>query len=126
MLVNPVRQAHTIKDKGQQTALTRRLPTPDAMEASVMLPARQNTKPLSKPAFGAPCNGCGLCCRLELCGLALEVLGADAPAAPCPFIVEREGVTRCGVIEAADKKDIAFGGYMKWRLGIGAGCQVED
>ena len=78
-----------------------------------------------KPRMGDACNGCGLCCRLELCGLALEVLGENHPA-PCPFIVDRDGRVWCGVVEAAAVKDEGFAGHLKWRLGIGVGCQVHD
>jgi hypothetical protein len=24
---------------------------------------------LQKPSYGATCNGCGLCCKLEICGV---------------------------------------------------------
>jgi len=79
---------------------------------------------LQPPGVGAPCNGCGFCCREEVCGLGLEVLGAGAQA-PCLFLRERDGRTFCGVVEEAAKKDIAFGGWLAWRLGIGQGCIVQ-
>ena len=79
---------------------------------------------LVRPAFGAPCNGCGYCCREEVCGLGLEVL-PDA-VAPCPFLSEHDGRTWCGVVEEAARKDIAFGGWFAWRLGIGRGCMVTE
>jgi hypothetical protein len=79
---------------------------------------------LQPPAVGEPCNGCGQCCREEVCGLGVDVFGKDQ-AAPCPAIVERDGRTWCGVIEAADRADVAFGAHMRFRLGIGRGCDAE-
>lgn len=77
------------------------------------------------PAYGAPCNGCGFCCREELCGLAVEILG-EAATAPCPFISEHDGRTWCGVVENAARKDVGFAGHLAWRLGIGLGCIVGE
>lgn len=76
---------------------------------------------LKKPDEGQPCNGCGWCCQEEVCGLGREVLGAAA-AAPCALLTVHEGRFWCGVIEAATAKDVAFGGHLGWRLGIGTGC----
>lgn len=86
---------------------------------------RSQPRPVSKPTMGSPCNGCGLCCRLEVCGMAIEAFGDHTPA-PCPALVERDGRTWCGVILAAERKNIAFAAHLKWRLGVGVGCQVED
>jgi hypothetical protein len=77
------------------------------------------------PDYGEQCNGCGYCCRAELCGLAMEVLKTKAQYAPCPFLVERDGRTWCGVVEAAAKENEAFGAHLAWRLGFGTGCQIH-
>ncbi|MBI3446272.1 MAG: hypothetical protein HY055_13170 [Magnetospirillum sp.] len=37
-----------------------------------------------KPEFGAPCNGCGVCCALELCPLGILRFGRIA--GPCPAL----------------------------------------
>ena len=82
---------------------------------------------LPMPAYGEPCNGCGYCCREELCELALKVFEKSKLKPvdpPCPFLIERDGRTWCGVIEEAAKENIAFGAHLAWRLGIGAGCLV--
>lgn len=50
-----------------------------------------------KPAFGAPCNGCGLCCLIEPCILAIEFLEAPA-AARCPALEWEEGRFWCGLL----------------------------
>lgn len=89
------------------------------------MPERPKKKQIPlKPAFGTPCNGCGVCCEIEVCGLGVEVFGEIL--GPCPAIVKRDGRFWCGVVEAATKKDVAFGGWFAWRLGIGRGCQMED
>jgi hypothetical protein len=86
---------------------------------------------LPKPRYGAPCNGCGLCCKLEVCGageIALAALGHPAQA-PCFFLAEIEGLYRCKLvmIEAAkldrmpEKKTIIADS-----LGIGWGCTMPD
>lgn len=80
---------------------------------------------LEKPARGKPCNGCGVCCLVEVCGLGLEVLGGKPTQAPCPFVRTHDGRMWCGVIEEATKEDIAFGAHLSWRLGIGSGCDCE-
>lgn len=76
---------------------------------------------LQPPPEGQPCNGCGYCCREEVCGLGLEVFGKDQTA-PCPALVERDGRTWCAVIETATSLNVAFGTHIALRLGIGAGC----
>jgi hypothetical protein len=80
---------------------------------------------LAKPKMGEACNGCGLCCRLEVCGMGLEAMGDNTPA-PCPALIERDGRTWCQIIQIAEESEPCFAEHLKWRLGIGAGCQVHD
>lgn len=75
------------------------------------------------PGYGQPCNGCGHCCREEVCGLGIEVFG-KIPA-PCPALTEHDGRTWCGVVEAAAKQNVAFAAHIGWRLGFGLGCIVR-
>jgi len=52
----------------------------------------------AKPAPGAPCNGCGVCCALETCPAArLRFLRA---AGPCPALEWSAGERRyhCGLL----------------------------
>lgn len=79
---------------------------------------------LDVPTKGDPCNGCGWCCREEVCGLALEIHAGVK--APCPFISEHDGRTWCGVVEEASKRNEMFGAHLGWRLGFGRGCLVTD
>ena len=50
-----------------------------------------------KPAFGAPCNGCGVCCVAELCPLGRVV--HRRKAGPCPSLVWKPQEKRhvCGL-----------------------------
>lgn len=81
---------------------------------------------LQKPAYGQPCNKCGLCCTRELCQFAMGELYPGHPPfpspewkGPCPFL-EREGEveTRCGLLL---RKPDLFG-----PLRIGEGCYAPD
>lgn len=55
------------------------------------------------PGHGKPCNGCGICCRAELCPVGMAVFTPTVPApshvpGPCPAL-EREGERfRCGLV----------------------------
>lgn len=55
--------------------------------------------PYPKPKIGTACNGCGYCCAVQPCDIAVEFLGA-ASAGACPAL-ERDsatGGTVCGMI----------------------------
>jgi hypothetical protein len=74
-----------------------------------------------KPRFGDACNGCGACCRTALCNLA-DAKGHTS--VPCPELVERDGMWRCGIVvteEASGMEPKAA-----YRLGIGVGCGMPD
>ena len=50
-----------------------------------------------KPAYGAPCNGCGVCCAAELCPLGRLVYRRKA--GPCPALIWKpeDGRHFCGL-----------------------------
>ena len=80
-----------------------------------------------KPQEGAPCNGCGLCCAAEPCGLAVELLGATA--GPCPAMEFVDGRFWCGLVRNPSTylDTLAFGDHMlgaifAQALGVGRGC----
>ena len=77
-----------------------------------------------RPERGAPCNGCGWCCQNEVCVLGEAVFG-EAQAAPCPALRNHDGRFWCGVVEEAERRNVAFGAHLKWSLGIGIGCFTE-
>lgn len=59
---------------------------------------------IDKPAIGAPCNGCGLCCLTRVCGAGSFALGlvdryGERVDGPCPAL-EAEGATFvCGLVK---------------------------
>jgi hypothetical protein len=82
---------------------------------------------IPKPRHGMACNGCGLCCTLEPCGIAKALLG-DIPG-PCPILVYQDGKYRCGyVLMEAEARAIKpdFEPLITNALGIGKGCDAED
>ncbi len=85
----------------------------------------------AKPTEGARCNGCGLCCALQLCDLAVEFL--DAQTAPCPAMEFADGRFWCGIarnpnryfgIPAFANKFIRP--LVHQALSIGEGCDAGD
>lgn len=59
---------------------------------------RLNTEAPDKPAFGAPCNGCGVCCASETCPWAILLFWRRH--GPCPALLWRpeEKRYRCGLL----------------------------
>lgn len=52
----------------------------------------------TKPAFNAPCNGCGLCCVATACGLAIDLVPGAEFGRPCPALEWEGGRSWCGMI----------------------------
>lgn len=75
----------------------------------------------AKPAFGAPCNGCGLCCAVEVCAFGKMAHG-EVPA-PCPSLLFHAGRSWCALVvmepAAGNGRPIAEA------LGIGMGCDAD-
>lgn len=89
---------------------------------------------IAKPQRGQPCNGCGLCCALEPCGLALEFIDPQAQA-PCPALERHDGRYVCGLIRQPsrympdlpnDWADKHLGSMFAEALGAGKGCDADD
>lgn len=91
---------------------------------------------LTKPVFLSPCNGCGLCCSVELCDVATSVFGKET-LTPCPALEYQDGRTFCGLMQNPDKylvnmpndSGITFpevATLIKLLLGAGKGCGMED
>lgn len=51
---------------------------------------------LEKPAYGTPCNGCGQCCRTQLCPLGAGMFGTWS--GPCPALQKEGSSYRCGLV----------------------------
>lgn len=79
---------------------------------------------IPKPEFGAACNGCGQCCSQEVCQIGIEAMGGPV-AAPCPFLRFHDARFWCGVVEEADKVNVAFGAHLRLQLAVGFGCDSE-
>lgn len=83
-----------------------------------------------KPAFGQPCNGCGMCCIAEQCALSLALFNQQER---CPALEEVDGRLACGLVRStADYvPDLpSWGGpalteAFALMLGAGAGCDGQ-
>jgi hypothetical protein len=86
-----------------------------------------------KPAIGAACNGCGVCCALEPCPVARFLLGVRA--GPCPALIWEEAATRyhCGMARKpashlrwlpALLEDWAARRCLRW-IAAGSGCDCD-
>jgi hypothetical protein len=83
----------------------------------------------SKPRYGEACNGCGLCCAIEICEVGkIAFKGAKAPC-PALKLSPAGDRTYCELVlleklaveqKAVDLPLIAIG------LGIGNGCSMQD
>ncbi|MBV1775668.1 hypothetical protein KSF73_08045 [Burkholderiaceae bacterium DAT-1] len=49
-----------------------------------------------KPAFGAPCNGCGVCCAAEPCPVAMRRF--KVRTGPCPALIWDASRYHCGLL----------------------------
>lgn len=89
----------------------------------------------AKPAPGAACNGCGVCCALETCPAArLRFLRS---AGPCPALEwnDAQGRYRCGLLARprhylgwlpAIGERLARRLFARWiAAGTGCDCQAE-
>lgn len=87
----------------------------------------------AKPALGAPCNGCGVCCTAEPCPLGqLRFLRR---CGPCPALVWQTAAGRytCGLV-AEPRRWLpglparlypALGRWLGRRIAAGRGCDSD-
>ena len=75
-----------------------------------------------KPRYGAPCNGCGLCCAAEVCAIGREAFGTTE--APCPGMMFNEGRFQCEMILIEQMAGMEP--LLVQALGIGKGCDADD
>jgi len=87
--------------------------------------------PPRKPSEGEACNGCGLCCAVQLCALAAEFL--DATEAPCPAMEFADGRFWCGLVRHPSRylgtpavSNRLIGPMVHDALNIGEGCDAAD
>jgi hypothetical protein len=55
-----------------------------------------------KPALGAPCNGCGVCCLVEPCPLGQVISRKRTGACDALRWQSEAGVYRCGMLSDTD------------------------
>jgi hypothetical protein len=87
--------------------------------------------PPKKPPEGDVCNGCGLCCAVQLCLLAIEFI--PGAAAPCPAMEFADGRFWCGLARRPSRYlgipasgDRLIRGMVHAALSIGEGCDASD
>lgn len=79
---------------------------------------------LPKPRFGQPCNGCGVCCAVEVCAIgAMAFPGAEAP---CPALKMAPDGKRTVCALVALEEAIGMPPVLREALAIGMGCDSED
>jgi hypothetical protein len=86
-----------------------------------------------KPSIGSPCNGCGMCCAMEPCGLAREFIPDHPAEGPCLALEHEAGRFLCGMIrrpghymQLPDWADAHMGGIFADALGAGKGFDADD
>ena len=91
------------------------------MWKSVVLVRAEPEAPV-KPAFGAPCNGCGLCCLAEPCPAG--VLASGRRHGACAALRWDAGGRRyrCGVVDAAPGPLARLA--RRW-IAAGSGCDAD-
>lgn len=87
-----------------------------------------------KPARGARCNGCGMCCAVEPCRLAAELL--NCTKGPCIALERDETRTYCGLVrrpahymfgqDVPESETGRFSVMLASMLGIGTECDADD
>lgn len=77
-----------------------------------------------KPAMGAACNGCGVCCAVAPCPLSRFLLGHRA--GPCPALRWAEPRYICGLVEASSgiARWLPRRLVLRW-IGAGCGCDCD-
>lgn len=78
----------------------------------------------AKPAPGAPCNGCGVCCALSPCPLSRFLLGHRQGV--CPALTWIDSRYWCGLIEAPRGAARLLPRTLRLRwIGAGLGCDCD-
>lgn len=87
-----------------------------------------------KPNIGAPCNGCGLCCRIRVCSAGSFALGlvgtyGERVDGPCPALEPDGEGFACGLVRRPKhyfnrngRSPTALREAVKIAIGAGIGC----
>jgi len=84
----------------------------------------------AKPAYGDPCNGCGVCCLAVQCPISIALFG-DAEI--CPALVEAGNALACGLMidtkahvpEITDWGGATLTETFSLLIGSGIGCDGQ-
>lgn len=88
-------------------------------------------KPLPKPLYGNPCNGCGMCCIAVQCPVSLALFGEQVL---CPALEQAGTALGCGLMRNTSDyvPDVpSWGGKalteaFALMIGAGLGCDGAD
>lgn len=83
---------------------------------------RIHTQAPAKPAVGAACNGCGVCCLSEPCPLGMLVSRRRSGACAALRWHEADARYRCGLIDAQRPWRTAMAS--RW-IAAGRGCDSD-
>ena len=77
-----------------------------------------------KPALGAPCNGCGICCNIAPCPLSRLLLGHRTGT--CPALRWEDDRSWCGLVIAPSgiARWLPRGFVLRW-IAAGSGCDCD-
>jgi hypothetical protein len=87
----------------------------------------------AKPATGAPCNGCGLCCAWQPCPLGVLVSGRRHGACEALRWDSASRIYRCAMVDAPQQvwpalprwlQPVLQGLARRW-IASGAGCDCD-
>lgn len=78
----------------------------------------------AKPRYGEACNGCGICCSIELCRVG-EIAYPGA-VAPCPGLKLSADGSRTYCELVLIEKEAGMIPLIATGLGIGRGCSMPD
>ena len=89
----------------------------------------------AKPALGAPCNGCGVCCLAEPCPVGILVSRRRTGACVAVRWDEAEQLYRCGMVEDPLRRlgwsraprawNTWLGHRLRRWIAAGAGCDAS-
>jgi hypothetical protein len=78
---------------------------------------------IKKPEFMEPCNGCGFCCKNEVCKLGKKYENNNT--APCKLLLFNGEKYRCKLILIEQENNLKP--LLARALGIGKGCcSIKD
>ena len=78
-----------------------------------------------KPAWGEPCNGCGVCCLAEPCPVGMLVSLKRIGACRALRWDDAARRYRCGLMQDAAGRSTPWAWLMRRLIAAGAGCDSD-